>query len=249
MNIITSNSGSNLITADSGYKTVSQRYRTVPTAPLADKFKSMGFLVDSFVRRGCRSEEKIPFVKHQVRLSHPGLLQNTASRDVRLQLVITNSFDGTSAFRMGLGFFRLVCSNGMMVGTTYETFAHRHVGNIIEELDESVERIVAQTDRLHNDLERMRTKILTPSQIVEFYNQAAKIKDPDITSALFAPRREEDKALDVFTVLNVVQEGIMRGNTQGVMTNGDRFTMRTMRNLNEIERINRELFDLALQYA
>lgn len=249
MNIITTNSGSNLVTADSGYKTVSQRYQVVPTAPLAEKFKSMGFLVDSFTRKNCRSEEKRPFVKHQVRLSHPELLKNTTHRDIKLQLVITNSFDGTAAFRMGLGFFRFVCSNGMMVGESYETFKHRHIGNIIEEVDESVERIVAQTNKLMEDLDRMKSKILTPSQIVEFYNQAIKIKDPEIQSALFIPRRTEDNANDLFTVLNVVQEGIIRGNTTAVSSNGERFTMRTMRNLSEMERINKQLFDLALQFA
>lgn len=246
---VTSLNQSPIITADSGYKTVSQRYQVVPTAPLAEKFKSMGFVVDSFSRRGCRSEEKRPFVKHQVRLSHPELLRNTVHRDIRLQLIITNSFDGSAAFRMGLGFFRLVCANGMMVGETYETFRHRHVGNIIEEVDESVERIVAQTNRLMEDLDKMKSKVLTSQQVIDFYNQAIKIKNPDIDSALFMPRRQEDTAKDLFTVLNVVQEGIIRGNTQAVLPTGERFTMRTMRNLSEIERVNRELFDLALQFA
>lgn len=239
----------NIITADSGYKTVSERYRPVPTAPLADKFKSMGFTVDSFSRRGCRSEEKRPFVKHMVRLSHSGLLKSGSHGDIKLQLVISNSFDGTSAFKMGLGFFRFVCANGMMVGESYETFRHRHTGNIIEEVDESVERIVAQTDRLLNDLEKMKSTVLTSSQILEFYREAAKIKNDEIDTILFSPRREEDRTNDLFTVLNVAQEGIIRGNTQAVLPTGERFTMRTMRNLNEIERVNRELFDLALRFA
>lgn len=239
----------NIITADSGYKTVSERYRPVPTAPLADKFKSMGFTVDSFSRRGCRSEEKRPFVKHMVRLSHSDLLKAGPHKDIKLQLIISNSFDGTSAFKMSLGFFRLVCSNGMMVGETYESFRHRHTGNIMQEVEDSVDRIVAQTDRLLTDLDKLKSTVLTSSQILEFYREAGKIKSEEIDSVLFSPRREEDRANDLFTILNVAQEGIIRGNTQAILPTGERFTMRTMRNLNEIERVNRELFDLALRFA
>lgn len=38
--------------------------------------------------------------------------------DVGLRLVFRNSVDGTSAVRSHLGWFRLVCSNGMVVGVT-----------------------------------------------------------------------------------------------------------------------------------
>ncbi len=38
--------------------------------------------------------------------------------DVGLRLVCRNSVDGTSAVRSHLGWFRLVCSNGMVVGVT-----------------------------------------------------------------------------------------------------------------------------------
>ena len=238
-----------IITAASGYTNVSERYRAVPTAPLAEKFKSLGFTVDSFNRRGCRDADKAPFVKHQVRLSHPDLLKSHGNNDVRLQLIITNSFDATSAFKMMLGFFRFVCSNGLAVGTSYETFSHRHVGNIIEEVDSSVERIVAQTDRLLFDIDKMKSVTLNPNDARAFLMAAAKVKDDNILEAIIEPRREADTALDVFTLYNVAQEAIIQGNTQMVMSNGDRKTMRRMRNLDEIERINRGLFDLAFQFA
>lgn len=237
------------ITAETGYTNVSERYRAVPTTSLAEKFKSMGFTVDSFVRRGCRDVNKTPYVKHQVRLSHSSLLDNTGHRDIKLQLLINNSFDATSAFKMKLGFFRMVCSNGLVVGTMYEEFSHRHTGNILEEVDSSVERIVAQTDRLLYDVDLMKSKVLSPLDARQFFNEAGKIKNEKIQEVLFTPRREEDTAMDVFTLYNVAQEGLIRGNTQMVTDNGRRTTMRTMRDLNEIERINRELFDLAFRFA
>lgn len=248
-NGIIMNNGINIITAETGYTNVSERYRPVPTAPLAEKFKSLGFTVDSFTRRGCRNVNKVPFVKHQVRLSHSELLKNEGNRDIKLQLLISNSFDGTSALKMMLGFFRLVCSNGLVVGTSYEHFSHRHVGNIIEEVDSSIERIVAQTDRLLFDVDKMKSKTLNVIDARDFLIAAAKIKDEKIQEALFEPRREADTALDIFTLYNVAQEGIIRGNTEFITETGERKTMRRLRNLDEIERINRELFDLALQFA
>jgi hypothetical protein len=95
----------------------------------------------------------------------------------------------------------------------------------------------------------MKSKTLNVIDARDFLIAAAKIKDEKIQEALFEPRREADTALDIFTLYNVAQEGIIRGNTEFITETGERKTMRRLRNLDEIERINRELFDLALQFA
>ena len=49
---------------------------------------------------------------------------------------LTNGFDGFSAAKVEMGFYRLVCKNGMMAGTSDMSISYRHVGNVNEKLVE-----------------------------------------------------------------------------------------------------------------
>lgn len=69
-----------------------------------------------------------------------------------LTLVLRNSYDRSSPFHACLGAFRLICSNGMKVGTTFGQITARHVGSaqtdligdgndtILDQLDNIVKR-------------------------------------------------------------------------------------------------------------
>lgn len=46
------------------------------------------------------------------------------------QIVVKNTYDGTSSLNFTYGIFRLVCSNGMMVGTQVDKIAVTHSGEI-----------------------------------------------------------------------------------------------------------------------
>ena len=149
----------NINTLDQKLETLSDRYKLAPTKAIADKFKSLGFVVDSYSEVKVRKNSRAGFQKHQVRLSNPNL--RSTHDDIKLQLIITNSHDGLSSFRMQLGFFRFVCSNGLVVGETFEKICLRHTGMIIEEIDSAVERIVAQVEKLDNTISKMKTKAVT----------------------------------------------------------------------------------------
>lgn len=48
---------------------------------------------------------------------------------VSLMLIAKNSYDGSHSLQVLMGAFRLVCSNGMIVGKKFVEFNHKHVGN------------------------------------------------------------------------------------------------------------------------
>ena len=47
------------------------------------------------------------------------------------EIIIKNSYDGTSQVHILSGAFRLVCSNGMIIGTTIDKYNYKHnVNNV-----------------------------------------------------------------------------------------------------------------------
>jgi hypothetical protein len=47
-----------------------------------------------------------------------------------LRLELLNSVDGSTRFRVLMGWFRLVCTNGLVIGVTHAEFRRRHTGDL-----------------------------------------------------------------------------------------------------------------------
>lgn len=239
-----------ITTLDTKLETLSEKYKLVPTKMIAEKFKSMGFVVDDYKETKVRKASKNGFQKHFVRLSNPKLL-STNHNDVKLQLLVTNSHDGLSSFSIKLGFFRLVCSNGLVVGQTFESVNLRHTGNIIEQIDEAVERMVAQVNKLNAAIQKMKDTKLTNDQQNEFIAQAIKTRYPtkqtnDVSIPIMRP---EDGESNVFSLYNRVQEALIRGGNNVRGSNNRMRAARELRSIRGITKVNEELFTLAEKFA
>jgi len=234
--------------ADQAHPKMSPRYKTVQTNLIAQKFKDLGFIVDGVHHRRSRTLQA-GYGRHMVKLSHPELLKSTDHNDVKMQLIVTNSFDGSSAFKIQLGFFRFVCANGMIVGETLESYKHKHTGMILEELDESIERIAAQVKNLSGLLSKMKEKNLSTAQIISFEHEAMKLRSDKIQAVEWTARREEDKPLDLFTVYNRIQEDLVRGGTAATSASGRVRVLREIKGVDKLRELNEKLFDLAVKYV
>ena len=239
-----------ITTLDQAHPRVSAKYQLVPTKMIADKFFSLGFQVDEYKQVRVRDGSRQGYQKHFVRLSHPTLL-NTKHSDVKLQLLVTNSHDGSSSFSIKLGIFRLVCSNGLVVGSVFESVTLRHTGRILEEIDGAVERMVAQVKKLDEALDAMKDRRLTAEDVGKFYDDAVKIRygqNTGIEDVHITPRRVADYGEDLFTVYNRVQEALIRGGeVRGA--NGRFRQRRAITNINKDVMINEKLFNLAYSYV
>lgn len=237
-------------TLDTKLETLSEKYKLVPTKLIADKFKSMGFVVDEYVETRVRKKSKQGYQKHMVRLSNPQLL-STNHKDVRLQLLVINSHDGLSSFQIKLGFFRLVCSNGLIVGDVFESVNLRHAGNILNEIDGAVEKIVAQINKLDNAIQKMKDTKLDNTKQVEFMAKAIKLRYPnhDLNDVNIPVLRPEDGEDNVFSLYNRVQETLVRGGNRIRTLTNRRTTARELRSISKLTSINSGLFDLAVEYS
>jgi hypothetical protein len=206
--------------------------------------------VDDYKETRVRKASKMGFQKHFVRLSNPNLL-STSHNDIKLQLLVTNSHDGLSGFSIRLGFFRFVCSNGLVVGQTFESVNLRHTGNVIEKIDQAVERMVAQVEKLNSSIQKMKDRKLSIQEQNEFISSAIKTRYPNKeTNDVSIPiMRQEDGENNVFSLYNRVQEALIRGGNN-VRSNNNHFrAARGLRSIRGITKVNEELFNLAEKFA
>jgi hypothetical protein len=148
---------------------------------------------------------------------------------------------------MQLGFYRFVCSNGLIVGETFESVRLRHSGSILEEIEEGIERIVTQADLLDVRISMMKAKVLSPVECRSFIEEALKLRS--IKEATVPVLRPEDMSEDLFTVYNRVQEMLVMGGSDYRNQNNRIRQLRGIRNIAALTKINERLFDLAMRYV
>ena len=234
---------------------VSGRYKAINTAELVRMFQSNGFAVTAIQGVKTRSPERQAYAKHMIRLRPHGF---SAVDGVFPEVILRNSFDGSSAYTLKLGLFRLVCSNGMVTGKTYENFYVRHVGNAVEQVMQSAKLVMRQANRMLETVDGFKSIELPYSVQAEFAMRASVLVVPETAltvdaTGLLARRRSLDMSQDLWTVLNVVQENLMYGNSvryTAINANGKQRNG-TVRRIKAIDRnlsVNSQLWDLAEEF-
>lgn len=243
---------------------VSDKYKTVTTQNLIDQLTAKGYVQTAMTKTKVRGQSKDGFQKHMVRLSHQDLTKAlTVVGDSRPEIVLVNSYDGSSALKIMLGIFRLVCSNGMIVGKTFGSYAVRHVGDIGPSIDAALIDVATRLPQVSEKIGQFAALQLTEGQRRDFANEAVKLILPEncqtvnLDSALEI-RRNGDKGQDLWTVYNRVQESLIRGGVEytSITTNDEdkTFNIRnnTSRAIKSIDRqveVNQGLWDLTESFS
>jgi hypothetical protein len=238
-------------TLDQKLPTLSDKYKLAKTSEMVKRIEGLGFTMDKFVALKTRKKERQGFQKHRAIFTSPDL---KATADGVPQLLLTNSHDGTSSVVLQLGFFRFVCSNGLVVGDNIiEPVRVRHSGNGFDErLIVAINHIVAQAHKLTESIDKMKSTLLSPSEIIAFQREALtkRLGDAKIESFSMPVYRDEDKATDLFTVMNVIQENLIRGGARVILEQDGKRKDKAIRRVNSLvsqTEINTMLWDLASQ--
>ena len=127
----------------------------------------------------------------------------------------------------------------------------RHTGNIVEQIEENVMRIVAQANRLNETLEKMKSTRLDAEKQKEFFDRAVKLRYENKTSSdvEIPVLREADEDNNVFNLFNRVQESLIRGGQKAKNKRGDLRQVKAVTSIDNLKRINEGLFDLAVEYS
>ncbi len=93
--------------------------------------------------------------------------------DMRLECF--NSVDGSTRFRALMGWFRFVCSNGMVIGVTLSDIKRRHVGDLgIHDVEAVLTSGIQESEKEKQNFEQWRKKTITPNSFVPWVNKDLK---------------------------------------------------------------------------
>jgi len=237
---------------------VSKHYTHIPTSKVINDMRTLGWDVVDAKEVKARKNSTKGYQKHLVVFRNPDVVINGKNDDtVFPQVLLTNSHDGKNAFTFTAGLFRMVCENGLVISTTqFEDVKMRHMGYSFEELQVKIKEMVEKLPLTVESMNKMQATELAQNEMVKFAKKAitTRFNDDELKRIkinfkdLLNPTRDEDKGNDLWSVFNVVQEKIIDGDFEYKVA-GKLRKARQIKNFKQDQKINKELFDVALEFA
>ncbi len=233
----------------------SDRYTQIPTSQVIAGLRSAGFQPFEVAQSGARDEGKRGHTRHMIRLRRDGL---TVVGDAHPEIILVNSHDGTSAYHMMFGWFRLVCSNGMVVADgPADEIKVRHSGNpttILDSVVEGAHQLVGSVDEQADVLERFRSTRLSDAEAAIMADAAIDVRFDErpaglTTSHVLAARRYEDRSSDLWSITNRIQENLVRGGVSWRDQERRRHTVREVNGITANTKLNQAIWSLASKMA
>ena len=246
------------IFATAPHPEVSERYGFVPTVEVLRNLEREGWYPVQATQTPVRDAGRFGYARHKVRLRR--LHDHLEMGECVPELVLTNSHDRSSAYRLDIGLFRLLCSNGLIVslGHLGGGIRVRHGRNIVKEVIEGSFQLVEELPGVVARVGQFRDMPLTTEEQEAFaeaaltvrYGEDWRAQSPVGPGQLLDARRREDAGDDLWGVYNRVQENFMKGGLDGRSARtGRRVRTRGIRGIQEDLRLNRALWVLAERIA
>jgi hypothetical protein len=223
----------------------------MPTIQIVQEAEKYGYHMASYSQKNVRNEERKPYTKHLVRL------RNVPKNDLVVgdtipEIVIVNAHDKTTRLRFMLGFFRVVCSNGLITGDIFEDFSYKHTDkNPFDVILQQFDRIQGVAKQRLDTIQAMKQEYMPLSAVREFAIAASKLfpeRVYDDIMGIQLAARYEDTADTLWNVYNRIQENLMRGN---VTIRGTNARIRKARPINSIDKnitVNQQLWKIAERF-
>lgn len=207
--------------AERALRSTSGRYRPIDTQSLVTRIIAdlgLDATVESVSGRGPGSGAAPKSTKHAVVLTllKPVILAGTPCFP---RVYVRNSYDGESALTVRVGFYRLVCSNGMMIGTTHFNGRVLHLESGVKQLSTLRSSVVAAvkwcTDELPKLADRLNSVVLSSVQIstvLATIGASTRLADRVSyrilypLSSLRSEDRRADGTLTAWNIWNIVNE-------------------------------------------
>jgi hypothetical protein len=236
---------------------VSSRYSFVSTLEAVDLLRDTGWFPIKVGQSGTRSELKEGFQKHSIRFARNA---NLDAKDERVDLMLYNSHDLGSSFKLIASIWRQVCGNGLMVASELANYTHRHVGFNPDDFMESAVKIADLTSVIADQVSNLKEIRLLADEQQIFAEAAHRLVYDNPETAPIKPerllniRRFADKDSSLFTTYNVVQENIIKGGIHGTVYDTEtsktrKMTTRPVKSLDRDIKLNQALWILTEKMA
>jgi hypothetical protein len=185
--------------------------------------------------------------------------------DIRPEIILYNSHDGTGSVKLFAGAFRFICSNGIVAGDGFQSRIYH--SKALTGFEEMLRNTVATLPDLMGRIDRMRGVSLSTGDVHDMAIAGVATRWDDYTGQergayavaqtvkdVMNVRRIGDEGYDAWTVFNRIQEGVVRGNAmiRSITDKQPEGVMRKARPVNSIKeavRINTELWNIADEFV
>jgi hypothetical protein len=240
------------IYAPGAHERTSSSYTFVSTERVLDALGSVGF-VPVEARQAARARSPM-HARHLIRFRRR--CETVALRDSVPELLLLNSHDGTSAYQLRVGLFRVLCTNGLVVSMgIFPVWRVMHRGDVLQDVVCAALRISERFEQLAAAVERMEHTMLDAGQRLELAAHALALRFPNDAAGAMQPsqvlvaRRAQDVGNDLWRTFNVVQENILRGGLVRRSASNRLTRTRGIRAIREDVRLNSALWEMAIARA
>ena len=232
---------------------VSDMYHFIPTIDVINEIKQHNWYPTSVQVASVKDESKDGYQRHLVRFHHFDDLLNPKKNAITLLLF--NSHDRSTAFSISCGIFRTICINNLIIAdSVFESYKIKHIGDRDNDVLTAINNITAFKPQLEAKIQTLESITLSNAEKQSFARSAIPLRfDAHLEVEavdLLTPHRIEDEHDDLYTVLNVIQENMLRGNITGVnKETGRRFTSREITSISKDVDVNQGLWNIAERIA
>lgn len=234
---------------------ITDRYVHVPTEKVIEDVMKLGWTPINAYRVNSR-KKRSGTGRHMVKFVNYDFMEE--GKTEYPELLLTNSHDGTTAFKLDVGIFRLVCSNGMVVKSQdFGSMKVRHYGYDFETIKGAVNELVEQIPDYLKQVDDMKEQKLEREQQLEFARQAAMLRFTNTTEEaiekivdmedILSSTRKEDDGDGLWEVFNRIQEKVVNGKFNYALGKKER-KARPVKGFKSQVKLNQGLWELASSY-
>ncbi|ALA16092.1 phosphoribosylamine--glycine ligase [Chelatococcus sp. CO-6] len=252
------------IFATTAHESRSERFKPIPTIEVLRGLAKEGFLPVGAKQSRSRDVSKRDFTKHLIRLRRMDDGRRYQVGDTVCEILLKNANDGTSAYDLMAGLFRIRCLNSLVAQTsTIDSVKVRHSGDVTSKVIEGTYRVLGEAEKtLEAPVEWSQLQLSPPERqafaeaahVLRFADAEGEINTPIQPEKLLLPRRYDDaNKSDLWMTFNVVQENVIRGGLRGIARDANnrprRVSTRAVNGIDQDVKLNKALWVLAERMA
>lgn len=251
------------IFATEAHESRSDRFRPIPTIEVLRGLKAEGFEPVGVKQATARDPGKAPFTKHLIRLRKMDAVQAYKVGDTVAEVLLKNANDGSAAYDIMAGLFRIACMNSLVTQTqTLDSCRVKHSGDVQGKVIEGTFRVIEEAKlalAAPQDWARLTVRpeaaeaFAEAAHVLRFADADGEVTTPVQPAQLLTRRRADDRANDLWTTFNVVQENTIRGGLSAIGRDANnrrrRTTTRAVNGIDQDVRLNKALWTLGERFA
>ncbi|NEH72289.1 DUF932 domain-containing protein [Rhizobium leguminosarum] len=254
------------IFAVEAHESRSERFQPIPTIEVLRGLMREGFMPVGARQARTRDEGRKDFTKHMIRMRRLDDGKDYSVGDTVFEIILKNANDGTAAYDLMAGLFRIVCKNSLVSQTgTLDSLKVRHSGTpegvqgkVIEGTYEVLRNaevaLAAPSDwsGLHLDKDE-RMILAEAAHVLRFDDQDGNLAKAIDPARFLTTKRVADRGNDLWTQFNVVQENVIRGGLHGTVSDDQgrrrNVSTRAVKGIDQDVKLNKALWLVASRMA